>query len=349
MGGGYALPTLDNGVFALLLQIFANGNSATQQAEQHARDDVDAIQGKDIGVDIHYGEEGGQVDDHLHQAVVGIIEDCGGDQAGDDADDDAFHNEGHADKAIGGAHGFHDVDFHAAGEDSHLHGIGDDEQGHHRQNRHNADAAVADHPVQAAEGLGHVAVVGDRLHPFNGGNLADCLIVDAQIRQGNLVGIGQGVVVAGKAVKQGAAAVDVLHHAGKGCILGDKGALGDVVNLADFLADAHGRQGRHVGAQVHGDDVVALHRLHGGGDIQGEKRRHAGHQQAGDKHANGGDTHGAVFPKAFQALAEQVANAVQAHCSTSSLLSSSRGICSRRICWASTPAFSSGASSPSTP
>lgn len=60
-GGGYALPTLDNGVFALLLQIFANGNSAAQQAEQHARDDVDAIQGKDIGPDIHYGKEGARL------------------------------------------------------------------------------------------------------------------------------------------------------------------------------------------------------------------------------------------------------------------------------------------------
>ena len=307
-------------------------------------------------MDIHKGEEGHNAVGHFHRLVVGEVQHRGGNHAGDDADDHALHDKGQPHKAVGGAHRLHDVDLHPAGEQGHLYRIGDNEQGDDGQQRQDTDAADAHQALHVAEHAGYLLVVVHVVHAVDGLDLGGGGAVLAQVIHGDDIGVGQGVIRALEAVEQvaavlpGAAAPLVPAHAvddvRQGVVLLAEGAGGHVVDLADLLADFHGGQGGHVRVQEHGDGVVALHRGHDCGQVQGQQARHAGHQQAGDEHADGGDTHGPVFPQAFQALRKQISQTVQAHGrSTSSAGSCSEGACSRRTSSAISSAVAEGASS----
>ena len=96
---------------------------------------------------------------------------------------------------------------------------------------------------------------------------------------------------------------------------GDEGSLKDVIQQVDFRADASCLRVGQVGIDVHQDFTGLVQILNHFVQIIGQGRKAAHDDQAGHRHAHGGEGHKAMEENAPEALFQQISQIIQLHLS----------------------------------
>ena len=163
---------------------------------------------------------------------------------------EALHHEGQPDKAVGGAHHFHDGDFVPPVIHGQLDGVGDNQKADHQKHRDDGHGDDVQHALNGGEALRQL--VG-RAGLDHAGQLLELLVGLLHlgvVLQSDHIAVAQ---IRGLHAVEGAVVVVILHEVLQGFLPGNEGGLQNVVQQVDLGADGAGLGVGQAAVDVHQD------------------------------------------------------------------------------------------------